>query len=240
MNAPVNTTVLSIEVPGAGNRPDVTAAFEKIITVAAMQLGAVTKEQGGPQLTLTLAPDVSAGAALQRMVNAFADFESVISLKVRGVVHYGTVFRSETAGKVSYLGSAIRSSQSALRRTDIKEGVIATREFVTYANAFNPPLVPSTAIPNSPDGLSMVRLAGNTSSAAKGGTGLSSADPEFLAFLKKRLASDLGPFAAAMVESARRNSATAPSLVAALAREVDNADARAKFEADLLGYLKTR
>ena len=241
MNAPVNTTVISVEVPGAGNRPEVTAAFEKTITTAAGQLGVVTKEQGGPQLSVTLPPDMPAAAALQRMANAFADFElATPQHKARAIVHYGTVFRSETGGKISYLGSAIRSSQSSLRRTDIKAGLIATREFVTYANGFNPPLAPTVPVPNSPDGFALIRLDGKASAPSKGGTGLSSADPEFLGFLKKRLANDLGPFASAMVETARRNSATAPMLVADLAREIDNAEARGRFESDMLAYLKTR
>lgn len=242
MNAPVTTTVISVEVPLSGGvvRAEVTAGFERTIAAVAMQIGSITKEQGGPQLSITLEPNAAVPPILQRLVNAFVDFEAQCSpLKVRGVVHYGTVFRSESGGKISYLGSAIRSSQSALKRVEIPAGLVATREFSAYATGFNPPLVPLLALPGA-DGFSLIRLDGKGSGGAGKSAGVSSGDPDFVQFLKKRLAEDLGPFASAMVENARRNAATAPMLVAELAREIDSADARARFEADLTAYIKSR
>ena len=243
MNAPVTTTVISVEVPLAGGtaRAEVTAAFERTIATVAMQMGFITKDQGGPQLSITLEPNAAVGPQLQRLANAFADFEVLcVPLKARGVVHYGTVFRSEAGGKLSYLGSAIRSAQSSLKRTDVASGLLATREFAAYVSGFNPPLVPLKPLPTpTADGFTIIHLDGKGSSGAKA-TGLSVADPEFITFLKKRLAEDLGPFATAMVESSRRNAATAQILVAELAREVDNVDSRRKFEADLAAYIKKR
>jgi hypothetical protein len=243
MNAPVTTTVISVEVPIAGGaaRNEISAAFEKTITATAQRIGSITKDQGGPQLAVTLPPDLPVGAPIQQMVNAIAEFEAACEPhKVRGVVHHGVVFRSETGGKISYLGSAIRSAQSGLKRLLIPGGLVATREFAAYASGFNPPPVPLQAMPASPDGFSLIPLeAKGGASAGKTGS-LSSSDPDFLQFLKKRLAEDLGPFATAMAENARRNHATAPPLVADLAREIDNADARRKFEADMTAYLRKR
>lgn len=243
MNTPVTTTVISVEVPLAGGaaRAEVASAFERTVTAVAMQMGFITKEQGGPQLSVTLEPNAAVGPQLQRLANAFADFEAQCApLKVRGVAHYGTVFRSEAGGKLSYLGSAIRSSQSALKRTDVASGLLATREFAAYISGFNPPLVPLKPLPTpSADGFTIIQLDGKGSSGARN-TGLSVADPDFIVFLKKRLAEDLGPFATAMVENSRRNAATAQILVAELAREVDNVDTRRKFEADMTAYIKKR
>jgi hypothetical protein len=243
MNAPVTTTVISVEVPIAGGaaRSEVTATFERTIAATAARIGSITKDQGGPQLAVTLPPDLPVGAPIQQLVNAIAEFEAACEPhKVRGVVHYGVVFRSEAGGKTSYLGSAIRSAQSGLKRLLIPGGLAATREFAAYAGGFNPPPVPLQPIPASPDGFSLIPLeAKGGNSPGKTGS-VSSSDPDFLAFLKKRLAEDLGPFASAMAENARRNHATAPTLVADLAREIDNVAARKEFESDLTAYLKKR
>ena len=243
MNAPVTTTVIAVEVPIAGGaaRSELAAAFDRTIAATAQRIGSITKDQGGPQLAVTLPPALPVGAPIQQLVNAIAEFVAASPPhQVRGVVHNGVVFRSEAAGKVSYLGSAIRSAQSALKRLPITSGLVATREFAAYASGFNPPPVPLAPIPNSPDGFHLIPIEAKGSATAGKAGSLSSSDPEFLQFLKKRLAEDLGPFASAMAESARRSHASAPALVGELAREIDNADARKRFENDMTTYLRKR
>jgi hypothetical protein len=238
MNTPVSTTVISLEVavpPGAGSL-EASAKFERTVEAVARQLGAVAKEPSGFQLTLTLPPDGTVGPLLHRLVDAFTEFESQCKpMRVRAVVHYGTVFATGTEGKTSYLGSAIRAAQSALKRAGSIAGLVATPSFAAYCAEFNPPSVVIEAKTDAAaaDGLSLVSLKSKSAEPVDRSTELPSGNPEFLLYLKKRLAEDLGPFAGPLTESARRNCSTARSLVAAMALEIDDKQARKKFESDL-------
>lgn len=243
MNIPVSTTVISLEVPLPAGvvLGETSARFEKTVEAAAKRVGSVIKEPSGLQLTVILPPDSSVGPLLQQLVDAFAEFESLCApLLVRAVVHYGTVFGTGVASKTNYLSSGIRTSQSSLKRTVLTSGLVATRGFAAYAGGFNPPLLEFEARggADAADGFSLVRLTPKSSNAPGNHADLSSANPDFLQFLKKRLAEDLGPFASTMIESARRTCLTAPLLIAAMTSEIDDKMARKRFESDLHAYLK--
>lgn len=245
MNTPVSTTVISLEVPLPAGvvLVEISAGFVKTVEAVARQIGAVAKEPSGLQLTVTLPPDSTVGTLLQQLLDAFAEFESLCKpLVVRAVVHYGTVFGSGVAGNISYLGSAIRTSQSALKRMVLTSGLVATPGFAMYSGGFSPPLVPLEAAGEAftTEGFLLVCLKPKSSKSSEEPTQVSSANPEFLQFLKKRLAEDLGPFAGTMTESARRSCPTVPLLIAALAHEIDDKVARKRFESDLHAYIKGR
>lgn len=245
MNTPVSTTVISLEVslPAGVVLAEVSKAFVKTVEAVARQIGVVTKEPSGLQLTVTLPPDSTVGTLLQQLADAIAEFESLCKpWVVRAVVHYGTVFGTSVAGSVSYLGSAIRTSQSALKRMALTSGLVATPGFAAYAGGFSPPLVPLEFgdAPSAAEGFFLVRLKPKFFNSAEKPAQASSANPEFLQFLKKRLAEDLGPFAGTMTESARRSCPTVPLLIAALAHEIDDQVARKRFESDLHAYVKGR
>ena len=71
--------------------------------------------------------------------------------------------------------------------------------------------------------------------AAKG-----SADAEFLAYVKRRLAQEIGPFANALVDRTVRAATATEQIVALLCHEIDNPAARKKFEDDLKRFANTR
>jgi hypothetical protein len=239
MNAPVSTTVIAIDIPLAGGKVHATAVdhFEQSIAATLRQLGYVLADQGDLQLTLTISPNAAVGPALQRLAGAISEFESVCPpLKVRGVIHYGLVFPSGAGSETSYMGSAIRSAQSTLRRSVPTMGLAATQEFTQYAARLPSLTVRFEAQTGgaAADGLSTVIFTKQSE------TGLLSSDGEFVQFLKKRLAEDLGPFAGALVDNARRSVTLAKDLVAALSHEVDDAGARKRFEMEALAYIKSR
>ena len=245
MNTPVSTTVISLEVtlPDGVVLEEAYAGFQKTVEAVAKQIGTVAKEPNGLQLTVTLPPNNTVGPLLQKLVDAFAAFESLCTpLLVRAVVHYGTVFGTVVAGKTSYFGSATRTSESSLKRTVLTSGLVATRGFAVYAGEFSPPLVALEARggADAADGFSLVRLTPKSSNSADKPVDLSSANTDFIQFLKKRLAEDLGPFAGTMIESARRTCPTAPLLIAVMASEIDDKVARKRFESDLHAYLTAR
>ena len=245
MNIPVSTTVISLEValPAGAVLVEASSGFEKTIEAVASQIGSVTKEVGGLQLTVTLPPDGTVGPLLEQMVDAFAEFESLCKpLLVRAVVHYGTVFGTGAAGKTSYLGSAIRTAQSALKRAGSSGGLLATPAFAAYSAGFNPPLVALEAKTDgvAAEALLLVRLKAKSIDSPDKPAEMPSTHPEFLQFLKKRLAEDLGPFAGPLTENARRRCPSAALLIAAMAHEIDDKAARKRFESDLTAYIKGR
>jgi hypothetical protein len=239
MNAPVSTTVIAIDIPLAAGKIHTQALthFESAIAATIRQLGFALEDQGDLQITLTLSPDLPVNPVLQRLAGTVGEFEAGCPpLKVRAVIHHGLVFPSGSGNNVSYMGSAIRSAQSTLRRALPTMGLAATHEFVEYATR-----LPSLSVRFEPlsggaaaDGLSAVIF--NKQSEG----GLQSSDVEFIQFLKKRLAEDLGPFAGALVDNARRSVTLAKDLIAALSHEVDDPSARKRFEMEALAYIKAR
>jgi hypothetical protein len=245
MDAPVTTTVISLEVPLSGDAPraEVLVSFDQTLVAAGRQIGTIHKEQGKLQMTITIEPETALGPALAQLSGSMVKFEFLCkTLQVRGVVHHGVVFRNEVAGEVSYIGSALRASQSALRKLEASGGLFATRGFIAHAVALKPPAARFDALTGADAADGVCRISVDAKAAAvttKPSAQLTSADPEFLAYLKKRLAEHLGPFASAMVEHQRVGTPLPEQLVADMAREIDDPGVRKQFETDLYAYIST-
>ena len=274
LNTPVSTTVFAFDLASASNEL-VQVCFEQTVVLPAGRLGFLICERPDA-FTLTLAPDAVVDNAIARLDEFIINFERRSApTRIRAVVHYGVVFRHESAGVVSYLGSAIRAASTALSRAHFAAGFFSTRDFSRFAAGLIPrPQSFTVEMGNEgTDNLSPVRLAGQaapapakgplvvdrltptpkriepTFSATKAPTVsvssqsthvLNSRDVEFLLFMKKRLAAEIGPFASPLVDSACRLAGTAKELATALSHEVDNPAARSRFEADALAYIKSR
>lgn len=246
VSAPVSTTVIAFDVSGQDlANVEAAASFDKIVA-AARELGFVTQEEGRLNLTLTLAPDAAVGSTLQQVLVAVAEFDaSATPLRVRAMVHHGVVFRTESVGQVSYVGSAIRSTQSALRRAPQNGHLMATRDFADYAAKLNdlPFRLEAMSGGAAADGTCNVVFYGkaeHAASSSRPGERLASADPAFVEFVTRRLAEEIGPFASALVERALRSAATATQLVPALSPDIDDLAARARFENDVQAYIASR
>lgn len=249
MSTPVSTTVIALDVPVATTpvSAGLKANFAHLVGNVMRQLGYISPEvpsghATGLYLTVTLAPEAKADIALRRLAAAIADFEGKSSpLRVRAVAHYGTVFRNETGGSVSYLGSAIRAAQHALENTPPSAGITATRDFSDFAASSKLPFrfegQNAAADVQGPSSVFFVEQTAATSTAAGEQPAL---DPGVVQYLKKRLAEDVGPFAGPMVDMAARSVSSADLLVAKLTNEVENPKARQLFEADALAFIKSR
>lgn len=244
VSAPVSTTVIASDIAGAAAfGAAALERFEQLLAVV-RSLGFVTQDPGRPNLTLTLTPDQEPGTALDAMAKAAAAFDAAVKpLSLRSVVHFGVVFRTESAAGVSYVGSAIRTTQSALRRVPAAGGFLATAEFAAFA-AQHPqlpfrmqPVMGGTAI----DGLHNLLFG---AVAAEVGPGLAptsgAVDADFVEFAKRRLAEEIGPFANALVDRAVRAATAADQVAGLLAHDIDDPAARKKFEEDMLRFAKSR
>lgn len=242
VSAPVTTTVIAFDIAGADSfEAAVLENFDKVAATA-RELGFVTQESGKPNLTLTLAPELAVGGVLEQLAQAAAGFDvAATPMRLRGMVHHGVVFRTEDVGQVSYVGSAIRSTQSALRRAPATGGLMATPDFSAYAAKL--PNLPFRLQPiggGAFEGTNHIVFGSTSVAPPRAGNQLPSADPEFVDFVKRRLAADIGPFASALVDRAIRASTVADQLVTVLSRDIDNPDARMRFEDEMLQYIKAR
>ena len=240
VSAPVSTTVIAMDLPASSTlSASALTGFDRVIGDIARQLGFVSTEEGGANLALTLAPGAVVAPVLMRLSTAMVDFETINDgLHVRAVAHHGVVFRTETGGNVTYVGSAIRAARSALRRVPATGGMVATREFVDFAaeshiQSKNFELLPPDA---AMENLSPVHVIEHRKSRE----GLSGSDPALLDFLKKRLAEDVGPFAAPLVDNVSHSAMNAKEVVAALSHEINDAATRQRFELDAWAYIKKR
>lgn len=243
VSAPVSTTVIAFDIAGADSfEGGVLQSFDKVVT-AARGLGFVTQEPGKPNLTLTLEPAAAIAEAVSRVATAITGFDGVAApLRVRAIVNYGVVFRAETDGQVSFSGSAIRSTQSALRRAPGNGSLMATRDFSAQASrlADLPFRFEAMSDAAGAEGLSHVVFGAAGATQAGAGFNLPSNDQAFVAFAKRRLAADIGPFAGALVDRALRSSTVATQLVKVLSREIDNPVARTNFEQELFQFIKSQ
>lgn len=243
VSAPVSTTVIAFDIVGADSfEGGVLDSFDKVVT-AARGLGFATQEPGKPNLTLTLAPEAAITETLSRIAAAVAGFDGAAApLRVRAVANYGIVFRAESGGQVSFSGSAIRATQSALRRAPASGGLMATRDFAAQASkvADLPFRFEAMSDAAGAEGLSHLVFGAAGTTQVGGGFNLSSNDPAFVAFVKRRLAMDIGPFAGALVDRALRSSTVATQLVKALSREIENPVARATFEQEVFQFIKSQ
>lgn len=243
VSAPVTTTVIAFDIAGADSFvAAVLESFDQAVA-AARKLGFVTQESGKPNLTLTLAPELEVGGILEQLVQVAAGFDAAATpMRLRGMVHHGVVFRTEEVGQVSYVGSAIRSTQSALRRAPATGGLIATPDFSAYAATL--PKLPFRLQPigggAGSEGMNHIVFGSTSVAPPRAGNQLPSADPEFVDFVKRRLAADIGPFASALVDRAIRSSTAAEQLVTVMSRDIDDPAARTRFEGDVMQYIKAR
>ncbi len=241
VSAPVSATVIAFDLVGAVLAdPGVSAKFDTLGAVV-RALGYATQDPGKPNLTLTLSPEAAIAAAVSRVAAAIAQFDAAATpSRICAVVHYGVVFRSETGGVSSFSGSAIRATQSALRRAPQSGSLMATRDFATQASTLAdlPFRFEAMGGASGAEGLSHV-VFGAAASANVGYT-LPSNDQAFVEFVKRRLATDIGPFAGALVDRALRSSSVATQLVKSLSREIDNPDARVSFEHEVFQFIKSR
>lgn len=242
VSAPVTTTVFAFDIAGADSfAAGVLQSFDKVVAVAS-GLGFVTQEPGKPNITLTLAPEAAVAEALSRIAAALAGFDAAAKpLRVRAVGHYGVVFRTEADGQVSFAGSAIRSTQSALRRAPGNGSLMATRDFAAQAAKLADLGFRFEAMSDAAGAEGLSHVVSGAAGAAQESVGLNlpSNDPAFVAFVKRRLATDIGPFAGALVDRALRTSTVATQLVKALGREIENPVARAAFEQEVFQFIKS-
>lgn len=238
VNAPVSTSVIAVDLPAAapaGN--EAKTLFERMIVGVGRQLGAVTQEAGDPNVAIALSPEAAVEPALLRVASAIADFEHAVpGSKLRAVVHHGVVFRTVSGGKETYMGSAIRSAQSTLRRVPVDAGFVATSDFTAYMASTGKPPRNFEVRPGLADNMSQLRFP----EQRRDDGGLAGSDPALLDFLKTRLAEHIGPFASPLVDNVSHASMTAKEVVAALSHEVSDPKARQRFEMDALAYLKKR
>lgn len=241
VSAPVSTTVIASDIAGAAAFGSAALqGFDNVLAIV-RGMGFVTQDPGRPNFTLTLAPDQDPAASLDALAKAAAAFDAAASpLRLRSMVHFGVVFRTESADGVSYVGSAIRSTQSALRRAPSTGGFLATADFASLAAKWGSkrfglrPFAGGSAL----EGMCQILFGGGpVTPAAAMGAGV---DAAFLDFAKRRLAQEIGPFANALVDRAARGVSVPDQVVEALGREVENPAARKKLEDDLMQFCKSR
>lgn len=239
VSAPVSTTVISSDVAGSGLGEAVIQGFGRLLEIA-RGLGFVTTEAERPGFTLTLAPELAVGPALSTLAAAAARMKSGDEPScLRSMVHFGVVFRTESPQGVSFVGSAIRSTQSALRRAPNSSGFLATADFAAHAET--QPGLPFSLQPMGKavdrDSLYHLVFRAETGKDDVQAAGL---DPDFVAFARKRFADAIGPFAAPLVDRALKTAGTRDQLCKVLAKEIDNPGVRQRFHDDLHGFSNAR
>ncbi len=243
VSAPVSTTVFAFDIVGEDSLAGrVLESFDRIVA-AAGGLGFLEHDPGKPNLTLTLAPEAAIAEALGRIAASLADFDAAVApFRARALGHYGVVFRTEAGGQVSFAGSAIRATQSAMRRAPGNGSLMATRDFVAHASTLGDLPFHFETMPNAAGAEGLSRVVTGGAAAVQDGIGfnLASNDPAFVAFAKRRLAMDIGPFAGALVDRALRASAVATQMVKVLSREIENPVARTNFEKEVFEFIKSQ
>lgn len=238
VNAPVSTTVIAVDLPSAtpvGN--DAKTHFDRMIVSAGRQLGVVTQEPGEPNVAIALSPDAAIEPALLRVAAAMSDFARAMPAhKLRALVHHGVVFRTVSNGIETYMGSAIRSAQSSLRRVPVDAGFVATSDFTAFMASTGKPPRNFEVRPGLAENMSQLKFPEQRRDEG----GLAGSDPALLDFLKARLAEHIGPFAAPLVDNVSHSSMTAKQVVAALSHEVSDPKARQRFELDATNYINKR
>lgn len=239
VSAPVSIAVIAVDVlPASGADAATQEGFEQ----TARRLGGVGAviKGGGTDLMLTVAlePDTEVDMALNQLGSIVADFdEQYRTERLRILVHYGTAFRAiDASGRATFQGSAVRSVSNALKRSSLAGGVYATSDFAGYASGLKG--VPAFEVLKAGgDGFSPLLLGDRPKIVANE---IHSTDPELVDWLKARLARDLGPFAAPLIDNASHATRTAKELAAAVGHEIVDARARQRFDADVFKYLRSR
>ena len=261
-NTPVTTVVLAIDVPinGVIEAP-VKDGFQAFAGKLG-PLGYLVAEPAGLALTVTLGSSSVAESSLLALAGAASSFsQSNPGHRVRAVAHYGVVFKSEAEGKVSYVGSAIRGAQTALKRAPTDISLAGTPDFLNMVAGLPQPLSKLNVLRGGIDGSDLCVISLRDASApavtataqgasaaparpapgtpSAGANSVAEIDPALVQFLKQRLAAEVGPFAGPLVDKAKRAGVGSSGLISALAQEVSNPAARVKFEMDANAFLRT-
>lgn len=243
MSSPVLTTVVALEAQVTGNtRPAFAADFNRLVALEARQLGAVVEERYDDRhlcLVMVLPPDVTVSFALRRVAKALNEFEmQQPGSCVRGLAHHGIVFASTEGTTSKYVGSAIRAAQMVLQRTHVPSGMYASRDFASFAAAHPDQLMHLAPVQDSE--LHVVGFTEQINAVAAGTPvlGLSARNADFLVYIKRRLAEEIGPFASALIDNACRATTTATELAIEMGQEIEKEAARLKFESDVLAWIE--
>lgn len=250
MQQPILATVVAVELAPQGVAQPLAARVDALahLLVSSIAQSCSVQRQSRPDatdgLTLVLPPNAPVGSVLRRATASARLFEGKhLGERVRMLVHHGVVFSAQEGKRESYVGSAIRSAHSILRRLVLERGAAATPEFAQYARDWpdSPlhfvPLEGSAAV----EGLLQLSIdEPSADDSARSARQLDKDDSELLRFLVHRLAEDVGPFASVLVENARRSASNVESLLAELAPEIDDMAARQRFVTAAQAYVDSR
>lgn len=238
VSSPNSITVIAVEVLASPDNPATIGSDFESTVVLLSALGSVTTETAGLSATIALEPDADLPAVIGRLDSIIGLFEERYPpARLRALLHYGTAFRATTpAGVPVFKGSALRSACNTLRRSALGAGIYATADFANLVTTLK-----------GVSGFSVLDAGAGEfcpivpADHRRGYTNeLHSTDPELVAWLKARLASDLGPFATALIDNASHSTRTAKELAAAVGHEIVNPIDRQRFDADVFKYLRSR
>lgn len=238
VSAPNSITVIAVEVVASPDNPaTIRADFEDTAALFG-SLGAVVLDGGGLAATVALEPDTDIPAAVGRLDSIVAEFEAQHApARLRVLLHYGTAFRARSpVGVPVFQGSALRSASNSLRRSALDAGLYATADFASFAATLKG-VTGFSLVGGVAGDFSAVEMTDHSNAHTNE---LHSTDPELVAWLKARLARDLGPFASPLIDNASHSTRTAKELAAAVGHEIVNPQARQQFDADVFKYLLSR
>lgn len=237
VSAPNSITVIAVEVIVSADNPATVEADFENAAVAFGSLGSVVLDRSGLAATIALEPDADVPAAIGRLDGIIGGFEEQHPpARLRALLHYGTAFRAKNpVGGAAFQGSALRSASNSLRRSVLPGGIFATADFANYAASFKG--VTGFSLQGGVGDFSAIEMAGHSKVYTNE---LHSTDPDLVAWLKARLAHDLGPFAAPLIDNASHSTRTAKELAAAVGHEIVDPMARQQFDADVFKYLLSR
>lgn len=238
VSSPNSITVIAVEVLASPDNPaTIESDFESTVVLLSA-LGSVSTETAGMSVVIALEPDAEVPVVISRLDSIMGIFEERYPpARLRALVHYGTAFRAiSPSGVPVFKGSALRSACNTLRRSAAGAGIYATPDFASFVTTLKG--VTGFSILDAGRGdLCPIVLADHRRAHTNE---LHSTDPELVAWLKARLASDLGPFATALIDNASHSTRTAKELAAAVGHEIVNPIDRQRFDADVFKYLRSR
>lgn len=237
VSSPNSITVIAVEVLASPDNPTTIGSDFESTVVLLSALGSVTSETS-LSATIALEPDAEVPVVISRLDSIIGVFEERYPpARLRALMHYGTAFRATTpSGVPVFKGSALRSACNTLRRSSLGPGIYATPDFANVVTTLKG-VAGFSILDAGPGALCPIVLAEHR----RGYTNeLHSTDPELVAWLKARLASDLGPFATALIDNASHSTRTAKELAAAVGHEIVNPIDRQRFDADVFKYLRSR